>query len=72
MSQFCSEKLTEEEQTEQYCFTESEESKLYRKFLNKWKKVWTDNKCEDEGEKNMREATEDERGNGCDKIHEIL
>ena len=66
MREFYSEKLTEENKTAQFIFSESEESKLYRNFLNEWETVWSGTK---EEKKNLREASEEERGKGCDKPH---
>ena len=58
----------EESEAEGFDFRESMESKLYRKFLVKWGKVW---KEYEEEEKNMIVKNEEERFSGCDKIHEI-
>ena len=58
-------KSTSEEgpKTKCYCFTESMESKLYRKFLVEWGKVWKD--AADDGQKE-----DDDKGTyqnvGCD------
>ena len=63
-------KLNSEEgpKTKCYCFTENLESKLYRKFLVEWGKVWKDAPDDDQKDDEVKGT---HQNIGCDMIHEV-